>query len=71
MAGLPVMSGAVKDTLSVMLPELFVAVTVGASSLTGGSATSVTLMVTAMVSSTTVSALPLASFRSLTLRVTL
>ena len=46
MGGLPVMSGAVHLTLSVLLSEVPVDVTVGAAGLAGGSATSVTLMST-------------------------
>ena len=57
MAGLPVMLGGVHEA-SILLVGVVVlaeAVTVGAA---GGSSTSVTLMVTAMVSSAEVSAVP-------------
>ena len=46
MAGLPVMSGAFQVTFSVVLAESPEAVTLGAAGAAGGSATSVTLMVT-------------------------
>ena len=70
MAGLPVMSVGVHEAsiLLVGVVELADAVTVGAS---GGSSLSVTLIVTAMVSSTLVSAVPLLFRPSVTLTVTL
>ena len=70
MAGLPVMSGAVQDRSILVSGSLarFSSVRSGAS---GGSSTSFTLTVTAMVSSTVVSAVPLAFLPSWTVTFTL
>ena len=71
MAGLPVMFGAVQDTSSCVLGVGECCHTDGAAGAAGGSFTSVTLMVTAIVSSTFVSELSSESFLSLTPTVTL
>ena len=71
MAGLPVMSGAVHDTSSLVLGSSAFPETVGPAGAAGGSFTSVTLIVTAMVSSIVVSAVPPAFLPSVTFTVTL
>ena len=70
MAGLPVIVGAVHDT-SILLAGVVVLVDTVMVGAAGGSFTSVTLIVTAMVSSTVVSAVPLPFLPSVTLTVTL
>ena len=73
MAGLPVIVGAIHDTSSLVVGVVVLAATVGAAGAPGGSFTSVTLMVTAMVSSAVAvfSVLPLLSLPSLAFTVTL
>ena len=70
MSGLPVMSGAVHDTSIFVAGVVALADTLMAGA-SGGSSSSVTLIVTAMVSSIFVSALSSLSLRSLTSTVTL
>ena len=68
---MPVIVGADHDTSNLVVGVPLLRDTVGAAGAAGGSFASVTLMVTAMVSSMAVLAVPSAAFLSVTFTVTL